>query len=304
MQRLASWVLGLLICVQYALTSDGIYNEQYLRFNASMWNAIAAAPGNDESRALNNCQMFDPTTPGVVLASGQECIYNLLNWMFLAITGSPGNYTALAQSGVNGVQEIAGAKKRDDEPDSEFAYEARDGVTITSNRTHASVRVGAEARIRRSTPLDTDGQYFNFAAVDGLKVEAYNVVGSLSRAQTVDLTHYLNAFAFNAFEYSDSWSFALCSLTYEPLVYGRIIAEGSAPGTNFEPIIMINCAKEIPPRSSIPSSPASPLTSTATQPSFTSSGTIVSASLIGSVPTSNRSATSTTTTCGVSSAAT
>lgn len=79
---------------------------------------------------------------------------------------------------------------------------------------------------RDSSPLSlqTNGIYFSFYQVQGLKVQAYSN-GSLTEQYVSDLDAFAKGLVANGLDSNDSWDFNACDQSKRSRLYGVIIAE-------------------------------------------------------------------------------
>ncbi|KAK0269940.1 hypothetical protein LTR35_012644 [Friedmanniomyces endolithicus] len=124
-------------------------------------------------------------------------------------------------------------------------------LTVQTNSSGHAVTLSAGALgLNRRDYLPTNSDWFNFTGIDGLKVTAHVVNGTMSTYGDA-LRLYAGYFADSAqsgtvFGLSDSWIYQVCNSTnLTPLFSGRITVEQSTPGFDFEDLAAPDCASDL-----------------------------------------------------------
>ncbi|KAK5111088.1 hypothetical protein LTR85_012263 [Meristemomyces frigidus] len=121
-------------------------------------------------------------------------------------------------------------------------------LVVHTNGTHALARFGNSSAVRRRDYLPTYNQWFTFNGVNGIKMQAHEINGTLDQAYVADLQSFASGFAGSsngarpAFDESDSWDYQVCDTACYPLFYGKLIAEEIQPGNNYEDVTPLGCA--------------------------------------------------------------
>ncbi|KAK0927415.1 hypothetical protein LTR29_017662 [Friedmanniomyces endolithicus] len=122
-------------------------------------------------------------------------------------------------------------------------------LSIHTNGSHTSAVFAEVSPVNRPALMPTDYDYFTFGGVDGIKMTAQVVNGTLAQsAYVADLVHLTQDFVestTDGFSNSDSWTYQFCNrTTFSPLFYGRIIAEQTVPEQRlgYEDAIPFNCS--------------------------------------------------------------
>lgn len=110
-------------------------------------------------------------------------------------------------------------------------------LSIHTNGTHATASFASLATFNRTKRdfLPTEFEYFLFDGVDGVKVTAYEMNGTLTGSYVEDLQNFAQDFVGkgpsqgpvgSTFAASDSWIYQVCNSTENTSIfYGKIIAE-------------------------------------------------------------------------------
>jgi len=122
-------------------------------------------------------------------------------------------------------------------------------LSIHTNGSYTSAVFTAVSPVNRPALMPTDYDYFTFGGVDGIKMTAQVVNGTLAQsAYVADLVHLTQDFVestTDGFSNSDSWTYQFCNrTTFSPLFYGRIIAEQTVPEQRlgYEDATPFNCS--------------------------------------------------------------
>jgi len=107
-------------------------------------------------------------------------------------------------------------------------------LSIHTNGSHTSAVFTEVSPVNRPALMPTDYDYFTFGGVDGVKMTAQVLNGTLAQSAYVeDLVHLTQDFVestTDGFSNSDTWTYQFCNrTTFGPLSYGRIIAEQTIP---------------------------------------------------------------------------
>jgi len=122
-------------------------------------------------------------------------------------------------------------------------------LTIHTNGSHTSAIFTEVSPVNRPALMPTDYDYFTFGGVDGIKMTAQVLNGTLAQSAYVeDLIHLTQDFVestTDGFSNSDTWTYQFCNrTTFSPLFYGRIIAEQTVPEQRlgYENATPFNCS--------------------------------------------------------------
>ncbi|KAK1037918.1 hypothetical protein LTR74_018804 [Friedmanniomyces endolithicus] len=122
-------------------------------------------------------------------------------------------------------------------------------LSIHTNGSYTSAVFTAVSPVNRPALMPTDYDYFTFGGVDGIKMTAQVLDGTLAQSAYVeDLVHLTQDFVestTDGFSNSDTWTYQSCNrTTFSPLFYGRIIAEQTVPEQRlgYEDATPFNCS--------------------------------------------------------------
>ncbi|KAK0301740.1 hypothetical protein LTR01_009188 [Friedmanniomyces endolithicus] len=122
-------------------------------------------------------------------------------------------------------------------------------LSIHTNGSHTSAVFTEVSPGNRPALMPTDYDYFTFGGVDGIKMTAQVLNGTLAQSAYVeDLVHLTQDFlesTTDGFYNSDTWTYQFCNRTsFSPLFYGRIIAEQTVPEQRlgYEDATPFNCS--------------------------------------------------------------
>lgn len=121
---------------------------------------------------------------------------------------------------------------------------------VHHNGTHAMAKFeDGEISLKRriSTPLQTQGHHYEFAGVQGIKLEAHGLDAANDLSHLPDMLGFAYGFAYGdgstaSLKNGDSWVYQVCeNVAKKALFYGKLVVELDKFGMNYEQINAIGC---------------------------------------------------------------